>query len=268
MQRKPERPQTRKPEKPETKTSWQPASQWYNSIVGEEGHYYHQAIILPGLQKLMKLKDTATPSVLDLACGQGVLGRQIASDIEVYGFDIAPSLIKAAAQYDRSHRHHYGVADATKPLPITKVDFSHAAIVLALQNIEHPDQVFVHVSKHLRKGGEFFIVLNHPCFRIPRQSSWKVDEENKNQYRRIDRYMSEMKIPIQTHPSKSEQSTTTYSFHHPLSAYTRWLNEAGFSISLIEEWCSDKASTGKNAKMENRCREEFPLFMTIVAKKL
>ena len=247
------------------KTSWQGASQWYNGIVGEEGHYYHQAIILPGLQRLMQLKETANPSLLDMACGQGVLGRQVASDVEVYGFDIAPGLIKAAAQYDRSSRHHYAVADVTKPLPVGKKDFSHAAIVLALQNIEHPDRVFANASKHLRAGGKLFIVLNHPHFRIPRQSSWKVDEGNKIQYRRVDRYMSPMKIPIQTHPSKSEQSTTTTSFHYPLSTYSKWLHEAGFAIELIEEWCSDKVSTGKQAKMENRSREEIPLFMTLVA---
>lgn len=257
----------RKKSNPQHETSWQPASQWYNRIVGDEGHYYHQAVILPNLDRLMRIKDTAHPAVLDLACGQGVLGRRIPSEVEVYGFDIAPAFIKAAKQYDSCKSHHYAVADVTKPLPLSKVDFSHAAIVLALQNIEYPKQVFDHAYRHLRPEGQLFIILNHPCFRIPRQSSWKIDEENKSQYRRIDRYMSSMKIPIQTHPSQQEKSTTTCSFHHPLSMYSKWLQEAGFVIEVIEEWCSDKASTGKNAKMENRSREEFPLFMAIVAKK-
>lgn len=253
--------------KQQTKTSWQPASQWYNSIVGEEGHYYHQAIILPGLERLMQLKAKSKGSLLDLACGQGVLGRQVPPDVEVYGFDIAPSLIKAASEYDRSRNHHYAVGDITKPLMLEKKDFTHAAIVLALQNIEHPQMAFANAAKHLKAGGKLFLVLNHPHFRIPRQSSWKVDEGNKVQYRRIDKYMSPMKIPIQTHPSKNEKSTTTFSFHYPLASYSLWLKESGFTIELIEEWCSDKVSTGKQAKMENRSREEFPLFMTIVARK-
>lgn len=250
------------------KTSWQPASQWYNNLVGEEGHYYHQAIVLPGLERLMELKGDSNASLLDLACGQGILGRQVAPNLEVYGFDIAPSLIKAAVHYTPSSRHHYAVADITKPLPLKKGDFSHAAIVLALQNIEHPQKALANASKHLRPGGRLFLVLNHPSYRIPRQSSWKVDEGNKIQYRRVDKYMSPMKIPIQMHPSKQEQSTTTYSFHYPLSSYSQWLKEAGFVIELIEEWCSDKVSTGKQAKMENRSREEIPLFMAIVARKL
>ena len=99
------------------------------------------------------------------------------------------------------------------------------------------------------------------------QSSWKIDPENKIQYRRIDKYMSPMKIPIQTQPSKGVQSTQTFSFHHPLSDYSRWLKDAGFVISMIEEWCSDKESDGGAAKMENRSRAEIPLFMAIVAHK-
>src|SRR5262249_49920639 len=111
-------------------------------------------------------------------------------------------------------------------------------------------------------------VLNHPCFRIPRQSSWQVDSEKKIQYRRLDRYLSPMQIPINAHPSKGERSATTLSFHHPLSAYSQWLRDAGFVISCMEEWCSDKVSTGSAAKMENRSRAEFPLFLTLLSQKI
>jgi hypothetical protein len=111
-------------------------------------------------------------------------------------------------------------------------------------------------------------VLNHPCFRIPRQSSWGVDLEKKIQYRRIDRYFSSMKIPIQSHPSKGAQSSHTSSFHHSLSRYVQWLKQTGFVIETMDEWCSDKKSTGKHAKMEDTSRAEFPLFLAIVAKKL
>ena len=127
--------------------------------------------------------------------------------------------------------------------------------------------MFKNASQYLQPGAPFIIVLNHPYFRIPRQSSWKVDEDNKIQYRRIDRYMSAMKIPIQAHPSKGQHSAQTFSFHYPLSDYSRWLKEAGFTIDLIEEWCSDKVSEGRAAKMENRSRKEIPLFMAIVARK-
>lgn len=250
-------------------TSWEPIEKWYRGSVGEEGHYYHQHIIIPGVMRLMSMVGKeAFSSVLDLACGPGVLGRRLPSNIEYVGVDIAPSLIKAAKTQDNSPRHEYLVADAAKDIPLKKQDFSHCAVILALQNIEQPWRVFENAARFLAAGGHLIIVINHPCFRIPRQSSWKIDEDQKTQYRRIDRYSSSMSIPIQAHPSKGESSTTTWSFHHPLSAYSKWLYEKGFAIELIEEWHSDKVSTGKAAKIENRSRSEIPLFMAIRAVKL
>jgi hypothetical protein len=34
----------------------------------------------------------------------------------------------------------------------------------------------------------------------------------------------------------------------------------------MEEWISDKQSSGKFAKMENRSREEIPLFLLLQAR--
>jgi hypothetical protein len=93
-----------------------------------------------------------------------------------------------------------------------------------------------------------------------------VDAQKKLQYRRIDRYMTPLSIPIQTSPGKGK-TEETISFHFSLSHYTALLKKAGFTIDSIEEWCSDKRSTGKTAAMENRSRQEFPLFLAIIAIK-
>lgn len=248
-------------------TSWEKAHNWYDSTVGEEGHYYHKHIIIPGVLKLLNLKDSPDQKLLDLACGNGVLSGRIPPSMHYTGVDLSPSLIKAAARTDTKPNHEYIVADITKPLSVKKKDYTHAAIVLAVQNLEDPKGAFVNAAKHLAPGGTLVIAMNHPCFRIPRQSSWKVDEQQKMQYRRIDRYSSSMKIPIHTHPSKGKESTTTWSFHHPLASFSQWLHEAGFSIDLIEEWHSNKKSTGRNAAMEDRSRLEIPLFLAILAHK-
>ncbi len=249
-------------------TSWNSVGRWYDDAVGEQGHYYHQNIIIPNIVKMLNFSDKEkTAALLDLACGQGVLSRHLPPHVSYTGIDIAPQLITSARQYNRNPNHQFMQGDATYPLPTKKTDFTHATIILALQNIEAPLKVFQNAARHLQPNAPFIIVLNHPCFRIPRQSSWKVDQENKVQYRRIDRYMSDMKIPIQMHPGKGKESQQTWSFHHPLSSYTHWLYETGFTLDLIEEWCSNKISEGKAAKMENRSREEIPLFMALLARK-
>lgn len=244
-------------------TSWQPVSKWYSAAVGEDGHYYHQHIVLPESLLLLGLKKG--DALLDLACGQGVLARKIPDGVYYQGLDIASSLIATAKKESTHDDDHFAVADVSRStLPLQKKDFTHAAIILAIQNIDDPRQTFFNAARHLQSGGKLLIVMNHPCFRIPRQSSWVVDEKNKTQYRRIDRYLSSQKIPITAHPSK-KTSAVTWSFHEPLSAYTKMLHDSGFVIEVLDEWSSDKSSVGKAAKMENRSRQEIPLFLTILA---
>ncbi len=251
-------------------TSWQSSGKWYHQIVGKKGHYYHQTVVIPKTLKLLALKASQKDSLLDLAAGQGVLSRHLPKGIFYSGVDAAKDLILSASQYDRSSDHHFICADVTKKLPLEKKDFSHASIILALQNIETPAKVMENASFHLKEKGKLLIVVNHPCFRIPRQTSWQIDANSQTRFRRIDRYLSPLTIPIQTHPSQGKDSPQTWSFHHPLSSYFHWLKEAGFTILNLEEWCSDKKSEGKSsaAKMENRSRQEIPLFMAILAEKI
>jgi len=244
-------------------TSWQKVSKWYGSIVGEKGHYFHQAVILPNGLRLLDLKPN--DRLLDVACGQGILARKIPPTVKYLGVDVSKQLIDEAKKMDTNHSHQYMVSDVTKQIP-GKENFNKAAIILALQNIKETDTVIRLVGERLEKHGKFLIVLNHPCFRIPRQSSWETDPKNKLQYRRINRYMNELEIPINAHPGE-ENSTVTWSFHHPMEDYSDYLYKNGFLIEKIEEWTSDKKSEGSAAKMENRAREEFPLFMAILAVK-
>lgn len=140
-----------------------------------------------------------------------------------------------------------------------------AAIVLALQNMENVVKVLDECARVIKRGGELYIVLNHPAFRVPKASSWGWDEKEKIQYRRIDRYLSELKVPIQMHPGDKPNQYTT-SFHRPLQYYFKALNKAGFAVLLMEEWSSHKKSQeGPRAKAEDVARKEIPLFLCVAA---
>ncbi|MBS0634224.1 MAG: class I SAM-dependent methyltransferase [Verrucomicrobia bacterium] len=240
-------------------TSWQKVGQWYDSIVGDQGSYYHQQIILPHVMKLLDMQSGA--SLLDLGCGQGVLAGRIPKDVGYLGLDAAKSLLAKAKARHKGRSFQF--ADLTKPLVLPSHRlFTHACCILALQNMAEPDKVLANIKPYLAPNAKLVLVLNHPCFRIPRQSSWGFDEAAKLQYRRVNSYMSPQKIPIFTNPGQ-ETSETTYSFHHPLSAIFGFLKNSGFLVQGVEEWCSDKVSEGKAARWENRARKEFPLFMGI-----
>ena len=247
--------------KNEKDTSWQKSAQWYDTVVGDLGSYYHQQIILPGVIRLLELQNTS--SLLDIGCGQGVLSSRIPNEVSYLGLDSARALLTIAKARHKGRAFQY--ADSTKPLPIPAQKlFTHATIILALQNMADPEKVLLNIKPHLAPDAKLVIVLNHPCFRIPRESSWGFDEASKLQYRRINCYMSEQNIPIFTNPGQTA-SETTVSFHHPLSAYFAFLQKAGLMVQSLEEWCSDKMSEGKAARWENRARKEFPLFMAIKA---
>jgi ubiquinone/menaquinone biosynthesis C-methylase UbiE len=244
-------------------TSWGKVAKWYGEIVGEKGHFFHQTLVIPGTLRLLDLKNG--DRLLDVACGQGVLARRLPGEVTYTGVDLAHGLIAEAKRMDKNGKHKYIVADVTKSIPVTE-KYNKAAIILALQNIKEPDKTMNLVAEKLDKGAKLLIVLNHPCFRIPRQSSWETDAKNKLQYRRINRYMSPLEIPINMHPS-DRNSAVTWSFHLPIEEYSKMLAENGFLIEKIEEWTADKESVGKMAKAENRARDEFPMFMAILAVK-
>lgn len=241
--------------------NWDSSEKWYSSCVGEKGHYYHQTVVMPNALRLLGRFD----SLIDFGCGQGVLARHLKEEIDYLGVDASKNLIASAKKL--SPNKTFVVGDATKPLSIEKTDFERASFILSLQNMEKGEGAIQTARHHLKKKGELLIVLNHPCFRIPRQSSWDVDNQMKLQYRRINSYLSAQKIPIQTNPGKGEKSETTFSYHHPLSTYSIWLQNAKFAILSIEEWCSDKKSEGSRAKMEDRARREIPLFLALLAVK-
>jgi len=245
-------------------TSWQKVGKWYSKTQKDSGDYYHEHLVIPGVKKLLNLKTDS--NLVDIGCGDGVLGRNIDRNIKYTGLDNASSLIHIARTKNKSPYHKYIFADATKDLSLNENKFTHAVIVLSLQNMENPQKAILNASKLSDEKGILVIVLNHPCYRIPRQSGWGIDETNKQHYRKVYKYLSPMKIPITMHPGQ-DVSPVTWSFHRPLEDYITMINEAGFMISDICEWSSDKESIGRASKMENRARAEIPLFMAIKALK-
>lgn len=248
------------------RTSWQGVAKKYSEEMGKEGDFYHQKVILPNLLRLLGLNPRTR--LLDLACGEGILARSLPPIGEYLGLDAAFSLIDEARKKDEGKNHFYGVADICKELPIRKSGFDRAVMVLSLQNLRQPFKAIRNAARQLKNGGKLVLVINHPSFRIPQNSGWGVDRVKNVQYRKIESYMSWKEILIESNPFNRGQNIRTYSYHYPLSVYSEMIADNGFLIERIEEWVSPKKSEGVMAKVEDRARAEFPLFMAMVAKKV
>ena len=81
--------------KPGPRTDWGEVAKWYDQLVGDQGSEYHQQVILPGILRLLPIENQKSEiknplNILDLACGQGVLCRKLASfGCHVTGLDAA-----------------------------------------------------------------------------------------------------------------------------------------------------------------------------------
>ena len=247
-------------------TLWDQASRWYDSLVGMSGSDYHQTIVMPGVLKMLELKPGRR--VLDLACGQGVFSRfLLGKKIKPEGLDSSEELLRMARSRSvKSIPYHLGNASDAKLLD--GQEFDGIACLLAVQNMEKIEPVFQNVARWLKPKGKFVMVLTHPCFRIPRQTHWGWDDEKKIEYRRVDRYANEMKIPILT-PPFIDKVNFTMTYHRPLQNYFSALLKAGLCVDSLEEWMSNKESApGKRSRGENRARKEIPLFMAIRAVRI
>ena len=256
----------RKPAKKLKPTSWGGVAGWYDKLLEQGDDTYQTKVVLPNLVRALNIKKGTR--VLDLACGQGFFSRAFALEgAEVAGVDISKELI-GIAQKNSPKEIRYFARSAEDLAVFTDGYFEKITIVLAIQNIEAPHKVFKECARILKPDGKLFIVLNHPAFRVLKESSWGYDEDLKVQYRRIDRYMSESKVEVDMLPSRPG-TVMTVSFHRPLQYYFKTLANAGFAVARLEEWLSHRESgAGPRKNAEDIARNEIPLFLFLEAQKL
>jgi ubiquinone/menaquinone biosynthesis C-methylase UbiE len=183
----------------------------------------------------------------------------------VIGADIAPELIALAKKEIPSVQ--FIVASAERIAGVADRSMDAVAIILAIQNMEKPREVFAECARVLKPGGRLLLVLNHPAFRVPHGSEWGWDEERGVQYRRIDAYMSESRAKIEMHPG-DDPTAHTWSFHRPLQVFFKALATSGFAVTKLEEWLSNRQGPkGRKFAASERARKEIPLFLFLEARR-
>lgn len=258
-------------------TSWDEVAGWYDDLVEERRNDLHHQVVLPGAMEL--LEPRAGQRVLDVACGQGVLARELAErGVHVWGIDASPRLIEAA-QRRSVEDVRFAVGDATRlGASLTEIGpderFDSVACVMALMNMDPLEAVLAGVASVLRPGGRFVAVMLHPAFRSPGRSAWGWDRSGGaiSQYRRIDAYLSQGSREIVMNPGKvahGAEPVVTRTYHRPLEAYVRALAAHGLLVDRLEEWASPRQSEpGPRAEEENRARREIPLFLGLRAVRV
>lgn len=246
---------------------WDPVAAWYDKLVGESGSDYHRNVILPAALRMLDPKPGE--SIVDVCCGQGVLARPLLETGigRFTGVDASPRLIEAAkARHGKDPRVAWTIADVCQPGSWADGSYDAAACLMAVHDVPDATAMFANISRALKPGGRAIFILMHPCFRIPKQTHWGWDNDQKIQFRRVDRYGTPLDIEITTHPGKDSGEQTTF-YHRPLAELLTSMGKGGLAVTACEELYSHRRSQGSGpfSKAEHRAAEEFPLFLGLTA---
>lgn len=257
----------KKSRRPAAKTSWDPVADWYAGWAGAEGSEHHRRLAIPAI--LDMLAPRAGEHILDIGAGPAALAPHIAGAGAHYtGVDASPRLLAfARRRHDGGSRFLRG--DAARLQSIRELragTFDGAVFLLSLQDMEPLDAVLAGAAWALRPGGRLVILMTHPCFRVPRQSGWGWDADRRLQYRRVDRYLSPLAVPMKRYGA--DPRAVTRSFHRPLEVYVNSLASAGLLVDCVRELPTYRAAPpGPRARAENLANEEIPLFLGLRARK-
>ncbi len=232
---------------------------------------------MPNFLRLLNIKDIDKKiDILDLGCGQGffiekileTLDKKTAEKVNVHGVDLSLKLLDIATQkFAENKIVSFKNTDASNLSYLKDKSIDKVYSILALQNMNDIDKVTKEIKRVLKKDGRCLFVINHPAFRVPKESDWRYDTFVQKQGRVVYNYMSDKKYIIDMNPGRKaigEKTEETISFHHPLQYFAKIFNKHDFAISRIEEWISHKKSEeSARGKAEDDARKEIPMFMCL-----
>lgn len=255
---------------PAASTSWDPIAKWYKKWAGADGSEHHVRLAIPAA---MDLLDPAEGSrVLDIGCGTGVLAKHVTSRGAAYvGVDASPKMLEFARRHaGHCGAFHLGDARSLASIPqISPESFDAAVFLLSIQDMNPLSDILRSAAWALKPGGKLVIVMTHPCFRVPRQSGWGWDEGRKLTYRRVDRYITPLAVPVR--PVSKDGGAIT-SFHRPIQDYVNGLAQLGMFIDRVVEIPPDAKIVSQRKKKRfgtprHPVNVEIPVFLCLRAWK-
>ena len=212
-----------------TTSRYDQIADWYNESI-RSGSLIHD-LVVPELLNLAG--DIQGKYVCDLACGQGVIARQLAhKGARVVGVDIAEKMLEYARRDEQTEPRGivYLHDDVQTLLSIADAAFDGAVCNMSLMDITDIHTTFHTVHRVLREGGWFIFSITHPCFQTP--SSMWANAEDGTIYRQVRGYFSEG-FWRSDNPRGVRGQVGAY--HRMLSTYLNALAVAGLLLERMVE---------------------------------
>jgi len=211
-----------------TTAAYDAIAEWYDASL-RAGSLIHD-LALPALWDLVGPLDGL--HICDLACGQGIVARQLAArGATIVGVDIADKLL-AIARCDEEANPR-GIAylrdDAQGLLTFPDASFDGVVCNMALMDIPDLAATCHAVRRTLRPAGWFVFSITHPCFQTA-VSRWL--EENGDIARVVGAYFIEGTWRSNNSAGVRGQ---VGAYHRTLSTYVDMLADAGLRVERMRE---------------------------------
>jgi SAM-dependent methyltransferase len=197
-------------------------------------------VVIPAVIKMIEeTGDLGDRRICDLACGQGVIARQLAQrGAQVVGIDISERLLVLAKSEEASARHPITYMRDDAQVASTLEDASVDGVVcnMALMDIPDLDATCRTVHRVLRSGGWFVFAITHPYVQM-HHSRW-VTRDDGTVTREAGDYFAEGFWRPTDAPGVRGQ---VGSHHRMLSTYLNTLASAHLTLEHVVEPCGSEA---------------------------
>jgi SAM-dependent methyltransferase len=227
----------------EVREIWNQNAEFWNERMGE-GNAFHLQLVLPSIARLLDLQPDE--EVLEVACGNGQLARQLARlGGRITATDFSSELIGIAQtrtdqESDLEGRIIFQVLDATDEtglLALGERRFDAIVCSMAIMDMAEIGPLMRAGARLLKPDGRFVFALTHPCFNHTGISRLIEEEDREGEI--IRTYGIKVTRYLTNGPKKGlamvGQPAPHYYFDRPLSVLFGEAFAAGFAVDGLLE---------------------------------
>lgn len=234
---------------------WEENADWWQREFTDGADAEYEEQIIPLALELLTGRDL----VLDVGTGEGQIARRLTDHgAQVVGLDPTHSQIHEAVR--RGGAIAFGIAGAAA-LPIASQSCGAALACLVFEHIEEVDEAIEEISRVLKPGGRFVLMLNHPLLQTP-DAGWIDDHmvDPPEQYWRLGPYLRE------AHLVEEVQKDVFIPFiHRPLSRYVNALADAGLRLVRMIEPAPPPGYLARNSSFQMAA--DIPRLLVLVSER-
>ncbi|GAC1349298.1 MAG: class I SAM-dependent methyltransferase [Ktedonobacteraceae bacterium] len=225
----------------QTREAWNQNAAFWDEHMGD-GNQFQRVLIGPASERLLALQPDEL--VLEIACGNGVFSRRMASlGAHVIATDFSENML-VQAQKRNTHiqyadRIEYKLIDATNEeqlLSLGRGRFDAAVCNMAIMDMAQIEPMLSALAQLLKANGRFVFSITHPCF----NSDGKIALEEEDRDGEIVEVYS---IKVAHYLGQRQhrglgiigQPVPHYYFERPLHVLFNACFQAGFVMDGLEE---------------------------------